>query len=162
MRNYGVSDVHTSAAGIWRKLSTLYNLEGLNGQEDMSDDPDSPPEWKEFRLPDRDFGELIAMRRLNPEGTASPGHTAHRRRFSEYTINTVVRNTSDVDSTSNGILSDPDVSSTTGASPISQRSIAARKLRGGRQNPSWGGYPWWYKEWNKGWSEGRNEEDVYC
>ena len=28
MRNHGVSDVHTSAAGIWRKLSTLYNLEG--------------------------------------------------------------------------------------------------------------------------------------
>ena len=78
------------------------------------------------------------MRRLNPEGTASPGHTAHRRRFSEHTINTVVRNTSDADSTSNGILSDPDVSST-GASPISQRSIAARKLRGGRQNPSRGG-----------------------
>ena len=47
----------------------------------MSDDPGSPPEWKEFRLSDRDFGELIAMRRLNPEGTASPGYTAHRRGF---------------------------------------------------------------------------------
>ena len=76
-------------------------------REDMPDDPDSAPEWKEFRLPDRDFGELIAMRRLNPVGTASPGYTAHRRRFSEHTINTGVRNTSDANSTSIGILSDP-------------------------------------------------------
>ena len=73
----------------------------------MSDDLDSPPGWKEFRLPDRDFRELIAMSILNPEGTASPGYTAHRRRFSEHAINTGVRNTSDANSTSIGILSDP-------------------------------------------------------
>ena len=138
MRNHGVSDVHTSAAGIWQKLSTLYNLEGLDEREDLPDDPDSSPEWKEFRLPERDFGELMDVRRLKPEGTASPGHMSHaqRRRFSENTIRTVVGNATDPDTTSlGGILSDAEVSPTTIVSPISQKSMAARMLRGGRPTP---------------------------
>lgn len=143
MRNHGVSDVHTSAAGIWQKLSTLYNLEGLDEREDLPDDPDSSPEWKEFRLPERDFGELMDVRRLKPEGTASPGHMSHaqRRRFSENTIRTVVGNATDPDTTSlGGILSDAEVSPTTVVSPISQKSMAARMLRGGRPTaPSRGG-----------------------
>lgn len=55
-------------------------------KEDMDDESDSPS-WSEFRLPEEDFGELMAARRLNPEGTASPSHhalsnAAKRKRFS--------------------------------------------------------------------------------
>lgn len=87
MRNHGVADTHTNPEGIWKKLNTLYNLEGLDEREDMDDDLDSPPAFTEFKLPEEEFGELMAARRLNPEGTASPSHhhhqSARRRRFSE-------------------------------------------------------------------------------
>ena len=40
MKNHGVSCAHTGVSGIWAKLRTLYNLDGLDEREDAPDDDD--------------------------------------------------------------------------------------------------------------------------
>jgi MRG-binding protein len=43
MKNHGVSDIHTGVEGIWRKLQSLYNLEGLDERVlNQSHPPDLP------------------------------------------------------------------------------------------------------------------------
>lgn len=101
MKNHGVSDIHTGVEGIWRKLQSLYNLEGLDErvlnpppfrppffllyccyyyywtntsptpQEDLEEDG-SPDPGAEFTLPDEDFGTLMHARRLDPNSADSP------------------------------------------------------------------------------------------
>ncbi|KAF8448294.1 chromatin modification-related protein EAF7-domain-containing protein, partial [Terfezia claveryi] len=60
MRNHGVFDTHTSPPGIWAKLHTLYNLEGLDEREDMPDDEGDGVSsgYTDFRLPEEEFGEM--------------------------------------------------------------------------------------------------------
>ncbi|KAI5839288.1 chromatin modification-related protein EAF7-domain-containing protein [Morchella snyderi] len=71
MKNHGVSDIHTGVQGIWHKLQSLYNLEGLDEREDLEEDG-SPDPGAEFTLPDEDFGTLMHARRLDPSSTDSP------------------------------------------------------------------------------------------
>ncbi|RPB11720.1 CT20-domain-containing protein [Morchella conica CCBAS932] len=71
MKNHGVSDIHTGVEGIWRKLQSLYNLEGLDEREDLEEDG-SPDPGVEFTLPDEDFGTLMHARRLDPNSADSP------------------------------------------------------------------------------------------
>lgn len=79
--NQGVinpDDPHTSTAGIWRKLGSLYNLARLDEREDSiidtaaDDSSKGSPYWRDFELPREDFEELMWQRRLAPDGTASP------------------------------------------------------------------------------------------
>lgn len=42
MKNHGVSDTHTNIEGIWRKLQSLYNLEGLDERVLPHPSPPSP------------------------------------------------------------------------------------------------------------------------
>jgi MRG-binding protein len=80
-------DEHTSIPGIWKKLETLYDLEGLDEREDSlvadvplgTTDKDGDEQyeryWKEFDLSipgDHDLKDLMWDRRLAPEGTSSP------------------------------------------------------------------------------------------
>ncbi|KAF8476858.1 chromatin modification-related protein EAF7-domain-containing protein [Kalaharituber pfeilii] len=136
MRNHGVSDSHTNAEGIWKKLNTLYNLEGLDEREDMEDESDSPT-WTEFKLPEEDFGELMAARRLNPEGTASPGHmmdvSKRRQRLSGSTLGAAeskAGRSPSADRTVGSTVGGSDDDSELRSSPISQRS--GPRKRGGR------------------------------
>jgi MRG-binding protein len=70
------SDEHTSAAGIWKKLKTLYDLPSLDEREDatISEGPsgESDGYWRDFELPRDDFEALMWDRRLAPAGTSSP------------------------------------------------------------------------------------------
>ncbi|EXJ89020.1 MRG-binding protein [Capronia epimyces CBS 606.96] len=78
--NQGVvnpEDSHTSIAGIWRKLQSLYDLAKLDEREDsiidgLEDGAKGHAYWREFELPREDFEELMWQRRLNPDGTSSP------------------------------------------------------------------------------------------
>jgi MRG-binding protein len=79
MTNQGVinaSDTHTSAAGIWAKLDSLYDLKDLDEREDSlianGTDDEDVEYWREFELPAKDFEDMMWERRLAPEGTASP------------------------------------------------------------------------------------------
>lgn len=81
MKNHGVSGTHTGITGIWAKLRTLYNLDGLDEREDAPDadvDDDEEDEkpggvsWDEFSLPEEVFGELMRARRIDPESRDSP------------------------------------------------------------------------------------------
>ncbi|KIX02075.1 uncharacterized protein Z518_08014 [Rhinocladiella mackenziei CBS 650.93] len=70
-------DSHTSTAGIWRKLESLYDLSKLDEREDsiidgIDDGSKGPAYWRDFELPREDFDELMWQRRLAPEGTPSP------------------------------------------------------------------------------------------
>ncbi|KAI5785034.1 chromatin modification-related protein EAF7-domain-containing protein [Peziza echinospora] len=138
MRNHGVSDAHTNTEGIWKKLNSLYNLEGIDEREDMEDESDAPS-WTEFKLPDEDFGELMASRRLNPEGTASPHHALDTKRWRRFSGSTQGAgeggskrgkspSVGTVESTAGG--DDSEDGSEVRSSPISQRS--APRKRGGR------------------------------
>ncbi len=82
-------DAHTSTAGIWRKLGSLYDLAKLDEREDSIidgsayvDDDDSGSSkggatsdeyFRDFELPREEFEELMWEKRLAPEGTQSPG-----------------------------------------------------------------------------------------
>lgn len=87
MKNHGVADEHTNIPGIWKKLHTLYNLEGLDEREDMPDDEtddsgSSDPGWagfQPFQLPEDEFGELMRARRIDPNSTDSPLHSSMNR-----------------------------------------------------------------------------------
>ena len=84
-QGYGSSrDHHISISGIWKKLRSLYNLEGvdelenawLDRDEDM-DDPRQEP-YHAFSLPEDEYGQDIFTRRLAPEGSASPPQLDHK------------------------------------------------------------------------------------
>ncbi|KAL2431592.1 hypothetical protein ABEF95_011860 [Exophiala dermatitidis] len=82
--NQGVinpEDTHTSMAGIWRKLNSLYDLAKLDEREDsIIDGPGGGEDgttkshsyWREFELPREDFEDSMWQRRLNPDATSSP------------------------------------------------------------------------------------------
>ncbi|EXJ95010.1 MRG-binding protein [Capronia coronata CBS 617.96] len=78
--NQGVinpEDSHTSMAGIWRKLETLYDLAKLDEREDsiidgLEDGTKGQSYWREFELPREDFEEMMWQRRLCPDGMSSP------------------------------------------------------------------------------------------
>jgi MRG-binding protein len=69
-------DEHTSVAGIWKKLGSLYDLQGLDEREDSqvtdTADNDMHNYWRDFELPRDDFEALMWDRRLAPDGTSSP------------------------------------------------------------------------------------------
>lgn len=73
------ADEHTSVAGIWKKLGSLYDLPGLDEREDAQIDDNAEDEddsqhnyWRDFELPRDDFEALMWDRRLAPDGTSSP------------------------------------------------------------------------------------------
>lgn len=78
--NQGVinpEDSHTSIAGIWRKLASLYDLAKLDEREDsiidgLEEGTRGHSYWREFELPREDFEDLMWQRRLNPDGMSSP------------------------------------------------------------------------------------------
>ena len=76
-----LSDDHTNAAGIWRKLESLYDLPRLDEREDsvvddgMDDDGKSLLYWRDFELPRDDFEALMWDRRLAPDGESSPAYS---------------------------------------------------------------------------------------
>ncbi|KEF58373.1 MRG-binding protein [Exophiala aquamarina CBS 119918] len=81
MINQGVTnteDPHTTTAGIWAKLESLYYLAKLDEREDSiidgidDDDTKGAAYFRDFELPREDFEELMWQRRLAPEGTQSP------------------------------------------------------------------------------------------
>jgi MRG-binding protein len=80
MKNHGVSDVHTNIPGIWRKLSELYNLEGLDEREMEKADAEETATpgasgWEEFALPPAEFGEMMMDRRMDGGTRDSPAVT---------------------------------------------------------------------------------------
>lgn len=78
MINQGVTtaeDPHTTTAGVWAKLGSLYDMEKLDEREDsIIDGEDSKGDayFRDFELPREDFEELMWQRRIAPEGTQSP------------------------------------------------------------------------------------------
>ncbi|KAJ9608096.1 hypothetical protein H2200_007084 [Cladophialophora chaetospira] len=80
-------DAHTSIAGIWRKLGTLYDLEKLDEREDSiiadtvpvgggskgstTDGGGGDEYWREFELPRDEFEELMWQKRFAPADSAS-------------------------------------------------------------------------------------------
>lgn len=74
-------DQHTSIAGIWRKLGSLYDLAKLDEREDSiidgntDDSPNGDSYYRDFELPREDFEELMWQKRLAPDGTESPEHS---------------------------------------------------------------------------------------
>ncbi|EXJ72987.1 uncharacterized protein A1O5_04136 [Cladophialophora psammophila CBS 110553] len=79
-------DSHTSTAGIWRKLASLYDLEKLDEREDSiifdgsgvgvaNDESGSVSSskgteyWREFELPGDEFEELMWQRRLTTKSS---------------------------------------------------------------------------------------------
>lgn len=70
------NDEHTSVAGIWKKLGTLYDLPGLDEREDaeVTDNTEDEREnyWRDFELPRHDFEAMMWDRRLAPGGSSSP------------------------------------------------------------------------------------------
>lgn len=84
MLNQGIInplDEHTSNAGIWRKLESLYDLPGLDEREDSvvddtdDDDRKSYTYWRDFELPRQDFEDMMWDRRLAPEGESTPAYS---------------------------------------------------------------------------------------
>jgi len=70
-------DSHTSIAGIWRKLASLYDLAKLDEREDSitdgtDDNSSGAVYYRDFELPRQDFEELMWQKRLAPDGTQSP------------------------------------------------------------------------------------------
>ncbi|RPA74454.1 CT20-domain-containing protein [Ascobolus immersus RN42] len=62
MKNHGVADKHTNIPGIWAKLRTLYNLEGLDEREDISEDGHESHHYTDFRLPPSFEPAMMARR----------------------------------------------------------------------------------------------------
>jgi MRG-binding protein len=82
MRSHGFASEdapHTRIPGVWKKLSTLFNLDALDTRENddtFSEDPD-PTDPKEavkipdFELPEDEFGELMWNKRFHREASAA-------------------------------------------------------------------------------------------
>lgn len=75
LRSQGSAE-HLRIPGIWKKLSTLYNLPGLDEREDSLievEDADSALEERycPFELPE-EYGEMMFARRLATEASESP------------------------------------------------------------------------------------------
>ena len=80
------ADQHTSIPGIWAKLHSMYDLAGLDEREDAildggngDDNGDGDSEekadveyYRNFDLPEDEFGPMKDERRLNPDGSRSP------------------------------------------------------------------------------------------
>ena len=76
------ADEHTSIPGIWAKLNSIYDLAGLDEREDAildggNGDEDAEEKgdveyYRNFDLPDDEFGLMKDERRLNPDGSRSP------------------------------------------------------------------------------------------
>ncbi|KAI9799578.1 MAG: hypothetical protein M1825_004504 [Sarcosagium campestre] len=72
------ADTHTNIPGIWRKLSSLYNLQAideretsfLDGDEDSQDHSSEP--YHPFSLPQDEYGYEMFERRLAKDGSSSP------------------------------------------------------------------------------------------
>ena len=75
------TDDHTSVAGIWTKLESLYDLPRLDEREDSvvadgdEEDEKATQYWREFELPRDDFEGMMWGRRLAPDGGSSPGYS---------------------------------------------------------------------------------------
>jgi MRG-binding protein len=70
-------DAHTTTAGVWAKLGTLFDLARLDEREDsivdgLDEDSETLSYWRDFELPRDDFEELMWQKRLAPEGASSP------------------------------------------------------------------------------------------
>ena len=78
-------DERTTISGLWKKLESLYNLPNLDEREDSmlhssSDENGSPGEpYYPFDLPDREYGGLKFDKRINLDGSKSPGLLNSRR-----------------------------------------------------------------------------------
>ncbi|KAK0671074.1 putative chromatin modification-related protein EAF7 [Cercophora samala] len=80
LRNHGIDpDVypHTRIPGIWAKLREFYNLEAIDERENSMDPPEEkgqPRRYLDFRLPFKDYVELMEERaRADPsEAPSSP------------------------------------------------------------------------------------------
>ncbi|KAI9672543.1 MAG: hypothetical protein M1817_003309 [Caeruleum heppii] len=73
----GPEDDHLRIPGIWRKLSSLYNLAAIDERENSifepdeeTDDPTKEP-FHPFSLPEDDFGDAMWDARLAPAGSSS-------------------------------------------------------------------------------------------
>ena len=94
LRNHGYNSPHTQIPGIWSKLRTLYNLEALDAAEDRLDfgalddaDPEDDVElgymrdqngvWREFELPEAEFGEMCFLRGKRRSDSETPSSPAH-------------------------------------------------------------------------------------
>ena len=81
------TDQHTSIPGIWAKLNSMYDLAGLDEREDAildggngDDETEEKADVKYYRnfdLPDDEFGLMKDERRLNPDGSRSPSGDLH-------------------------------------------------------------------------------------
>ncbi|KAF8457582.1 chromatin modification-related protein EAF7-domain-containing protein [Kalaharituber pfeilii] len=78
MRHHGVAGENTRPKRIWSKLRSLYNLEVIDEREDLDDDFEVPA-WTEFSLPEDEFGELTAARRMAAKGEGSESPVLVRR-----------------------------------------------------------------------------------
>ncbi|KAL7270366.1 hypothetical protein RUND412_006936 [Rhizina undulata] len=131
MKNHGVSDSHTNIEGIWRKLKSLYNLEGLDEREDMEDEFESPNPAPQFSLPEDEYGHLMSARRLDPASTDSPPATRSENSFAtsmgRYKKGRAMRSASIDESTTNSAAADDteDESSLRSTSPSVQKGKKA-------------------------------------
>lgn len=113
-------------------------MEGLDEREDLPDDETdgASPAFTDFRLPEEEFGEMMARRRLNPEGTASPSHGVgvRKRRVSESVKSgkgggKAVAKEGSLETSEAGGVSEGD-DSVARSSPVSQRSVPKKRAVG--------------------------------
>jgi MRG-binding protein len=82
MRSHGFATddaPHTRIPGVWKKLSTLYDLDTLDAREDefaFSEDadpldPEEAASLPEFELPENDFGDLMWQRRFHRDASSA-------------------------------------------------------------------------------------------
>lgn len=68
LRNHGINpdfETHTKIPGIWAKLRTLYNLDAIDERENYDDEE---KKYKDFGLPQMEYGDTMWARRLpDPE-----------------------------------------------------------------------------------------------
>lgn len=149
LRNHGYNEIHTRIPGIWAKLHTLYNLELLDAAEDRLDfgaldeaeedeegiQRDSRGVWREFELPEEEFGELCFLRgrREASEAPSSPPQldepseepalpqpaTVRKRKRGEQALGT-----------RESTVEDTDAAGTSPAPPSSVRGSASGRGRG--------------------------------
>jgi MRG-binding protein len=78
-------DQHTTIAGLWTKLGSLYNLPVLDEREDSilhgsSDENGSPGElYCPYDLPEQEYGAMKFDKRINLAGSKSPASFNSRR-----------------------------------------------------------------------------------
>ncbi|OKL64072.1 hypothetical protein UA08_00786 [Talaromyces atroroseus] len=67
---------HTRIPGIWKKLTSLYNLPALDEREDSIITPEAEDseesEYCPFELPEDEYGEMMFAKRLAAERSESP------------------------------------------------------------------------------------------